>query len=166
MATLTSSVPAVIDELVAALNDRTDLGTDATGKKARAFGEMQGDSGPLQSIQFFGCDEDQAFKTIGGRVREETFTLLGGIFIELPGASPEAAKKARHRAYELLACLEKTLRADPHLAANLTAGGYQLLRAELKSARLEQYIVPNGRIAALEIHVGCVARLTTDPADL
>jgi len=166
MPTLTSSVPEVLEALTDALNARSDLGVDTTGKQAQAFCEMQGEASPLQSIQFFGCHDDQAFHTIGGRVREETYTIEGGIFVEVAGAGPKPARTARRRAYALLSCVEKTLRGDPHLAARLAASGALLLHAELKDARLEQFYLPDGRVAAIEFHVACKARLETDPTDL
>lgn len=149
MATHTSTVPAVLDALKTLLDARAGLaGVTVTTAPS-------GEPVPMESIQFFGTNGDQAWAALGNRRRRETYTIRGGIFIIKGGAGADVWDAARERAYALLAELEDAIRVSPTLDLA------DRVIIQLTRADLDQGAQDNGRWAALDIDLGVTAELVS-----
>lgn len=149
MATTTSTVPALLTALKAALDVRAGLaGVVVTTAPS-------GEPLPYESIQWFGTNEDQSWAALGNRRRSETYTLRGGIFCQQRGGGDTVWDAVRTRAYAILAELEDELRTNP------TLGLGSRVVAQLVSANLDQGAQDNGRWAALDLAVAVSAELVS-----
>lgn len=159
MTVQTSTVPAVLDTLKALLEARKaepdSALAAADGRPAVTITTApSGDPDILESIQFDGVPEDQAWKSLGGMRRQETYPIGGGILILKRGAGEEVAKAARDRAYAILAEMEIVLRANPTLGLGARTD------VQLASALLFQGWQENGRLAAIDFTILVKAELT------
>jgi hypothetical protein len=111
--TATSSVPATIDALVAALTAAGVTAWDGpviTGDFENAvYVGYDGDP----DGEFLAVEMDQEWAGIGNKARSETFDIICCAYV-LSG--PPETKACRDTAYGLMATVETVLRADPSIA--------------------------------------------------
>lgn len=155
----TSTVPLVLDTLKALLEARKEESGSALaaadGRPAVTITTApSGDPDILESIQFGGVPEDQAWKSLGGLRRQENYPIEGSILILRRGAGEDKAKESRDRAYALLSELEIVLRANPTLDLGARTD------VQLASALLFQGWQENGRLAAIDFTILVKAELT------
>lgn len=158
MATQTSTVPAYLDALQAALEARHIAATQ--GGEIVVTTAPSGAPVPLETIQFFGTNGDQAWAALGNRRRKETYTIRGGIYIQKAGYGEATAKAARNRAYDLLAELEDCLRLDP--GVGLTVRQSELLTADLDQGIAEGSENEAARYATIALTIGVAVELVSN----
>ncbi len=136
----TSTIPAVLDALVAALALRSGL------VGVGVWSAPAGDSKYLENIEFGAeIDIDQSSVTMGGG-RQETYRIDGGIGITKAGAGEDTIKAARDRCFALLAELEAYLNDNP------TIGG-TCMDADLDTGQMKQGYQTNGRTCSVEFAI-------------
>jgi hypothetical protein len=124
MSATDSRAVAFEDALVDALQAREDLEG------------VQVDIGPLgdytakrESVQFFGCRAEEEWAALGNARRDETLTLKGMLFVDVPGGSVnQAVRTASARAWELRNIVAAQLRSDPKVGGTVYAAG--IVRSE------------------------------------
>lgn len=115
----TSQARAFEDALIEQLTEREDL----AGVQVSIGPLGPDDTNEVESIQFYGCIQDEEWSALGARRREEMLTLRGELFVDVPGGGPQVIRQARDRAWELLSLIAHQLREDPHVNGTVHNAG-------------------------------------------
>lgn len=165
MAVLTSRMAAAIDALVA-LGETDELaGVVVIDGPFAPFMEFEADAtkrlfigttDPYGEGESIAADGDQAFRTIGGRWRDETFTIR---CLAEGWNGDSNLKQARDDAIAVMAALEQALRPTPAnpTAYAITAG---VLWAGIGAESITSEYADTGAYARLDFSVSCRANLT------
>lgn len=154
MATQTSTVPDVLDAIKALLDARLAAELDGPLAGVVFATAPTGDPAPPESIELIDVpDDEHAWKSLGGRRREERYSIAGAILITRRGAGEAVAKAARDRAYAIAAELQTVIWLNARLEI-ATRTDMQYATGGLRQGWQE-----NGRIADLSFTVAVVSTL-------
>lgn len=174
MATLTTSIPAVVDALLVlwrALNL-----VDATGSPISIFDGYPGPQLPDTFVQVGGIDQltadgSQDWASLGvtnliAPARDERYAIdcavtsyMGGVDAGVTGTS-DAQKTARDNAFTVLTALETAVRGDPKLGSTLGTGWISFgERVSLSQTTPEDPEAGKGRTATFLFSVDVYHRL-------
>lgn len=147
MATVTSTIPAVMDALVDNLLARPLIVSDMVQVTSGPVGIS--DTAQGESIQLYSVTSaEQKWMMLGNRRREEEYVVQGAIEVHRAGKGEDVIREVRSRSFELLAEIEDMLRLDPDI-------GGLVLSSELTAYPMDQGATKAGRWCEVAFEVTC-----------